>query len=63
MYYKTIRDYIEKEGIKFNVVAERAGLTHNTFSNMMNGKRKITVEEYVSICSALKVAPGTFIQT
>lgn len=55
MLSERIRDYIEKSGLKFGVIAERVGIPMNTFSAMMNGKRKITAEEYFAICKALNV--------
>lgn len=57
-----IKEYISGLGLKFGAVAERAGIPFNTFSAMLNGKRKITVEEFFSICQALGVEPNTFYQ-
>lgn len=50
-----IKEYITQCGLKFGVVADRAGIPLNVFSAMINGKRKITAEEYFSICKALGV--------
>lgn len=50
-----IKEYISKCGLKFGVVADKAGIPLNVFSAMINGKRKITAEEYFSICKALDV--------
>ena len=50
-----IKEYISQCGLKFGVVADRAGIPLNVFSAMINGKRKITAEEYFSICKALGV--------
>ena len=55
MLSERIRAYIEESGVKFGVIAERIGIPMNTFSAMMNGKRKITAEEYFAICRALGV--------
>lgn len=55
-----IKNYISEAGLKFGAVAEKAGIPANTFSAMMNGKRKITVEEYFMICKALNVSPEEF---
>jgi hypothetical protein len=41
-------------------VANEAGIPINTFSAMLNEKRKITAEEYFAICSALKLEAGYF---
>lgn len=50
-----IKEYMTKCGLKFCAVADRAGIPLNVFSAMINGKRKITAEEYFLICNALEV--------
>lgn len=55
-----IKEYIVSTGLKLGVIADRAGIARNVFSSMMNGKRKITAEEYFSICKALDVPLGFF---
>ena len=50
-----IKDYMTKQGLKYGSIAEKAGIPFNIFSAMINGKRKITAEEYFSICNALDV--------
>lgn len=56
-----IRSYISECGLKMSAIAEKANIPLNTFSAMMNGKRKITAEEYFSICTALNVNLDKFI--
>jgi plasmid maintenance system antidote protein VapI len=53
MLGERIRQYIVESGMKIGAVAERAEIPMNTFSAMINGKRRITAEEYFSICAAL----------
>lgn len=55
-----IKTFVEKEGYKFSAIADKAGITINAFSAMVNGKRKITAEEYFSICEALGVSVSYF---
>lgn len=55
-----IRNYISEVGLKMSAVAEKANIPTNTFSAMMNDKRKITVEEYFAICKALNVTLDKF---
>ena len=50
-----IREYITESGMKLGAIAEKADIPMNTFSAMMNGKRKITAEEYFKICRILGV--------
>lgn len=58
-----IKEYIQKAGLKQNVIAQRAKIPENVFSAILNGKRKITVEEYFAICDALQVPISTFKET
>lgn len=61
MFGARIKEYISQKGLKLVAVANKAGIPLNTFSAMVNGKRKITVEEYVRICAALGVPFEQFI--
>jgi len=61
MFGARIKEYISQKGLKLGAVANKAGIPLNTFSAMVNGKRKITVEEYVRICAALGVPFEQFI--
>lgn len=56
-----IKEYIEKSGLKLSAIADKIGIPMNTFSTMMNGKRKITAEEYFAICKALNVPLEQFV--
>lgn len=55
-----IKGYISELGLKMSAIAEKANIPLNTFSAMMNDKRKITAEEYFAICSALNVGLDEF---
>lgn len=55
-----IKEYIDESGMKYGAVAEKAGITQQIFSAMLNEKRKITAEEYFSICRALDVSVEKF---
>ena len=61
MFGARIKEYISQKGLKLGAVANKAGIPLNTFSAIVNGKRKITVEEYVRICAALGVPFEQFI--
>lgn len=58
-----IKEYMEKNGIIFTFVARSIGVTNSTFSAMLNGKRRITAEEYFSICSVLNVDLSYFVMS
>jgi len=55
-----IKKYLDENGIKYSFIANEAGIPINIFSAMLNNKRKITVEEYFTICFALKVDVNFF---
>lgn len=50
-----IKQYLDDNGIKYTYVADEIGVAKNVFSSMLNGKRRITAEEYILICAAIKV--------
>lgn len=56
-----IKIYIQEEGLKFKAIADRVGIPLNIFSAMLNGKRKITADEYVAICRTLNVPLEKFV--
>ena len=63
MLGEKIKQYIANSGYKFGVIAEKAGVSANVFSAMVNGKRKITAEEYFAICKALGVELEYFLKS
>ena len=52
------KSIIKQLGIKQYVVAERAGYSNRTFSDMLNGRRIIKADEIPSIAKALGVTPN-----
>lgn len=63
MIAERINYYLDDHGIMNKFVAERSGIPLNTFSMMMNGKRKITADEYAAICRALGLSLDTFVDS
>ncbi len=59
--YEKVRNYIDKEGYKQISIAQKAGISKNTFNAMMNGKRTMYADDLCSICIALNVSPELFI--
>ena len=60
--YEKVREYIDKNGYKQKVIAEKAGIPNVTFNAMMNGKRTMYAEDLRAICIALKVSPEILIK-
>lgn len=62
MLSEKIKKYLDDKGIKYGFVADGIGVSVSTFSGMINGKRKITAEEYFAICNFLCVGLDFFIE-
>lgn len=61
MLRENIAAYIAKNGIKQSYIAEKTGITPIAVSNIINLKRDISAEEYVSVCNALNVTLDFFL--
>lgn len=59
--YKKVRAYIDDNGLKQVVVAQKAGIPKTTFNAIMNGKRTMYADDLRAICLALNVSPELFI--
>lgn len=55
-----IKDYLDKNGIKYVHVSEKTGIPMNVLSPMLNEKREIKATEYFMICDALNVPVTRF---
>ena len=60
--YKKVRAYIEDNGLKQVVVAQKAGISKVNFNAMMNGRRVMYANDLRDICFALNVSPELFIE-
>ncbi len=59
--YQHIRKYIEDRGLKFGYVAKEAGYSKQTLSAMLNGKRKIYIDDVIKLCKVLGAQPNDLI--
>lgn len=55
-----VKKYLDEKGIKYSFLSEKIGMPMNLLSPLLNGKRKMSVEEYFAICEALGVSVDTF---
>ncbi len=55
-----VAQYLEEQGIKQSWLAQKTGLTDNMISGILNGKRKMTADEFVRICKAIGKNPNDF---
>lgn len=57
-----MRKYVVEKGLKQSAIAQKANMREDTLSTILNGKRKLTVDEYITLCIAMGVSPMAFIQ-
>lgn len=57
-----LKKYIEENGIKQKIIAEKSGIPEVQLCLILQGKRKCEVGEYASICSVLGVKVNKFIK-
>ena len=61
MVREAIAKYLEDNGIKQNYLATKINMSPVTLNTILNGKRKIDIEEYAKICDALNVTYDLFL--
>ena len=57
-----IRDYLESNGIKQVWLSEKTHIAMPKLNLSLNGKRKLSFEEYQTICWAIGVGVDTFLE-
>lgn len=55
-----VKEYLDENGIKYSFLSGKVGIPMNVLSPLLNGKRKMSVEEYFTICEALNLPVDTF---
>jgi transcriptional regulator with XRE-family HTH domain len=55
-----IKKYLDDNGIKYSFISEKIGIPMNILSPLLNGKRKMSAEEYFMICEAIGVSADLF---
>lgn len=58
MILEQINKAVAESGIKQKVLAERIGVSEQTLSAMLTGRRKISAEDFYNICVALRESPN-----
>ena len=53
-----IQKTIKEKGVKQNYIAEKIGVSNAALSALLNGKRKITAQEFYNISCVLGVTPN-----
>jgi len=50
-----IKANIMEKGLKFSYVAEKVGISNDWLSKSLSGKRRLTANEFISICEVLNL--------
>lgn len=61
MIWENIRDYVSEKKLSQKQIAENMDITEPRLSLMLNGKRKMTVDDYINLCKAIAVPPTKFL--
>ena len=61
--YEKLRDYIDSHGIKREYISAKTCIPSNILSPILNGKRKLAVEEFILIIGALGIDANTIINS
>jgi len=61
--YEKIRGYVTANNLSRKVIAANMGISESRLSLMLNGKRRITVEDYMDFCQAIAVDPCKFYES
>ena len=56
-----IKKYLSDTGVSQAFVSKKSGIPASKLNQSLNGKRRLTLSEYESICGALGVEVGMFI--
>ena len=57
-----IKQYLEKNGISQTYISKKTGIELPKLNLALNGKRRLTFEEYTIICGVLKVNTDKFLK-
>lgn len=55
-----IAEYIRNTGIKQSSICEKTGINKDAMSAMMRGERRMTANEFETICIAIGKEPNDF---
>lgn len=58
-----IKNIIEQRGYKKKAIAEKMGYKENQFSDLLNGRRTVKLDDIIQLCGILDVEPNDIIKT
>lgn len=56
-----VRKYVSDMDISQKLIAVNMQTSESKVSLMLNGKRKMTIDDYINICKAIAVSPNKFL--
>lgn len=57
-----IKQYLAENGISQTFISQKSGIPLPKLNLSLNGRRKMTLEEYTGICNALNVRVDKFLK-
>lgn len=61
--YWKLKQYIEERGLIQKFVAQKTGIEEVALSNILNGRQRCSLENYVKLCKFFNVSFELFIDT
>ena len=58
--HERVKRYVDERGLSQRLIAENMGIPESTLSRILNGNRRMTVDDYEGICKAMAVDPARF---
>lgn len=58
---EVLKGFIKEKGIKHKFIADRLGFNDNAFSQIINGKRRLTADDLIDILLIIGVDPNEFV--
>lgn len=58
--YKKLSEYVDANKLSQKVIAANMGYTESQVSLLLNGKRRLTIDDYLLFCKAIAVSPSRF---
>ena len=60
---RNIKNIIEQRGYKKKAIAEKMGYKETQFSDLLNGRRTVKLDDIIQLCDILDVEPNDIIKT
>jgi hypothetical protein len=58
---KAVSQFVKDKGFQIKIIAQRTGVSQNVLYNSFSGKRKLRVDEYLTLCDFFGKDPKDFI--